>query len=65
VWCEGETDGRGSALIRLFAACANDVLGSVTPSALCQEFLNTNDRARVQWQLEREFAAFERLPWWQ
>jgi adenosine deaminase len=50
---------------RIVAVCANDVLGSVTPSALCQEFLNTNDRARMQWQLEREFAAFERLPWWQ
>ena len=47
------------------AACANDDLGSVTPSLPCQAFLNTNDRARVQWHLEREFAAFDWLPWWQ
>ncbi len=29
------------------------------PSATCQTFLDANERARVQWELERRFLAFE------
>src|SRR5262249_28527384 len=47
------------------AACANAPLGSPPPSASCQAFLQANDRARLQWQLEQEFVTFEGLPWWQ
>jgi hypothetical protein len=28
-------------------------------SATCEKFLQANQRARVQWKLEQEFAAFE------
>ena len=51
--------------LRTVDTCANDPLGSATPSASCQAFLQANDRARLQWQLEQEFVTFEGLPWWQ
>jgi adenosine deaminase len=31
------------------------------PSATCQAFLDANERARLEWELERRFLAFERL----
>src|SRR5262249_20148638 len=40
--------------LRAVDACANDPLGSATPSASCQAFLQANDRAHLQWQLEQE-----------
>jgi adenosine deaminase/adenosine deaminase CECR1 len=51
--------------LRVVDACANDPLGSATPSAPCQAFLQANDRARLQWRLEQEFVTFEGLPWLQ
>jgi adenosine deaminase len=45
---------------RPVAACANDTLGAEKPSAACAKFLAANERAREQWKLEGEFAAFER-----
>jgi adenosine deaminase len=41
------------------AACAGDrpELARISPG--CQRFLDANDRARVQWRLEQEFAKFE------
>jgi adenosine deaminase len=41
-------------------ACASDGPGAASVSAGCQKFLDANDRARVQWKLEREFAEFEK-----
>jgi len=41
------------------SACASDRAASASVSAGCQKFLDANDRARVQWKLEQEFAAFE------
>jgi len=41
-------------------ACAGDQLGGETPSAACGAFLQGSERARAQWRLEGEFAAFER-----
>src|SRR5262249_53081083 len=41
--------------LRPVGPCAHDPLGSTTPSASCQAFLQANDRARLQWQLEQEF----------
>lgn len=40
-------------------ACANDTPGSASVSAGCSAFLQKSDRARIQWQLESEFARFE------
>ena len=51
---------------RLFTpieACADDTLGSASPSLECRQFLAGSDRAREQWRLEAERAEFERLPW--
>jgi hypothetical protein len=41
-------------------ACASDGPGAGSVSAGCQKFLDANDRAQVQWKLEREFAEFEK-----
>ena len=41
-------------------ACVSDSRGAEKISAACQKFLEANDRARVQWSLETEFARFEK-----
>jgi len=42
------------------SACASDSRGEGKISAACQKFLDTSDRARVQWSLEGEFSGFEK-----
>jgi len=42
--------------LRLVSACA----ANRTPSTGCKKFLDENGKARVQWKLEQEFAAFEK-----
>lgn len=44
---------------QVIPACANDVLGSKTPSSICQRFLTVNEKAQSQWELEQRFDAFE------
>ena len=44
---------------RVVAACLQDGTSSRESSA-CTKFLNTSEKARVQWKLEQEFLAFER-----
>jgi adenosine deaminase len=41
------------------AACADAPLGGESPTAACGAFLQANERARQQWRLERDLAAFE------
>jgi adenosine deaminase len=41
-------------------ACAADTPGSATPSGRCQGWLETSEKARLQWRLEAAFAEFER-----
>jgi hypothetical protein len=41
-------------------ACVADAPGAGRPSAGCKEFLVANERARMQWKLEGEFAKFEK-----
>ena len=41
------------------SACAKQDLGVEPASAACQDFLNANKRAALQWKLEGQFAAFE------
>lgn len=41
------------------AACAHDTLGAQHPSPACAAFLQSNERARQQWELERRFLSFE------
>jgi adenosine deaminase len=40
-------------------ACSGDAAGADKPSAGCAKFLASSDRARAQWELEREFGEFE------
>src|SRR5215467_13707624 len=40
-------------------ACAHDQLGTEKPSAACAGFLQSSERARQQWELERRFLEFE------
>ena len=44
---------------RIASACKQDVLGSKTPSTSCQAFLNSNEKANLQWDLEQRFNKFE------
>lgn len=40
-------------------ACAKDIPGNVNLSLSCQTFLNVNEKARMQWKLEKQFSDFE------
>jgi adenosine deaminase len=44
---------------RINAACAGNVPGAVAPMAGCAAFLAANEKAALQWQFEREIAAYE------
>jgi len=44
------------ASVETVAACAGQ---ASQPSAACQKFLDASEKARLQWQLERAFDAFE------
>ncbi len=52
-----------SGAFELTPACANDRAGAQDPSPACAELLAASERAREQWRLEAEFAAFEKLDW--
>ena len=47
-------------VFRLTPACAGVVASAEKPSPACEEFLATNERARMQWKLEGEFTKFEK-----
>ncbi len=47
-------------VFRMTTACAGDTAGSGKLSASCEQFLDGNERARMQWKLEGEFARFEK-----
>jgi hypothetical protein len=51
------SDGRE---MRRSAACGDDKAFGDRVSGTCQNFISTNERARVQWQLEKAFAEFEK-----
>jgi adenosine deaminase len=41
------------------SACRNQVAGSDKPRAACKEFLDKNEKAAAEWELERRFRTFE------
>ncbi len=41
------------------AVCSEDTLGAQSPSADCAKFVQNNLKARLQWQLERQWLQFE------
>jgi adenosine deaminase len=45
---------------RPVAACASDIRRAAKPSAGCAKLLESSERAREQWKLERAFAEFEK-----
>jgi len=47
-------------VFRITPACASDPPAAEKPSSACEEFLAANERARMQWKLESEFAKFEK-----
>jgi hypothetical protein len=49
-----------AATFRKVGACSADIPGAGKPSEGCAAFLRSNDRARAQWELEREFGEFEK-----
>jgi hypothetical protein len=51
------SDGRE---LRRAAACADDKTSGDRVSGKCEKLMGANERARVQWQLERAFAEFEK-----
>jgi adenosine deaminase len=46
-------------VFRIAPACTGDAPGADKLAAACEEFLGANERARMQWKLEGEFAKFE------
>jgi adenosine deaminase len=54
------SDGRSFRPVR---DCAADRLGTRTTSNGCQKFLDTNEKARLQWKLELQFREFESQTW--
>jgi hypothetical protein len=51
------SDGRE---LRRAAACEDDKTSGDRVSEKCQKWLAANERARVQWHLEKAFAEFEK-----
>ncbi len=47
-------------VFRMAPACAGDAPGAEKPSVACSQFLAASERAQHQWQLESEFAKFEK-----
>jgi adenosine deaminase/adenosine deaminase CECR1 len=39
--------------------CAGEIHPGMRPSQSCQQFLSTSEKARLQWELEQDFSAFE------
>ncbi len=44
---------------QMVSACVTSPAQATKASSACQKFLNASEKARVQWQLEKEFAKFE------
>jgi adenosine deaminase len=57
LWSGRGSDGRE---LRRAAACSDDEASGDRVSGKCQKLIGANERARVQWQLEKAFAEFEK-----
>lgn len=55
----GQSLWNGAPGVRMINHCATDRPDAARPSASCQKFLDANERAREQWELERQFVEFE------
>jgi len=59
----GESLWASNAPYRVTAACAEARLGEASPPARCRTLLGHSERAKLEWALERDFAAFEATDW--
>jgi adenosine deaminase len=53
LWADIQTD-------RMVAECVSKHLGSKGAPVVCDKYLDANEKAKLQWKLEEEFAAFEK-----
>jgi adenosine deaminase len=56
----GESIWKNFRTSELTSACSTDRPDSDTLSAQCQQFLNNNKKAALQWRLEKSLVSFER-----
>jgi len=56
----GDSLWSGGRELRRAAACEDDKVSGDRVSGKCQKLIGASERARVQWQLERAFAEFEK-----
>lgn len=59
----GQSIWQSSKFESIHADCAKDSPGTSTLSKRCQEWLEHNERAKMQWKLESDLIAFESLHW--
>ena len=59
----GESLWASNAPYRVAAACAGVRLGEPNPPGKCKALLDHSERAKLEWALERDFAAFEASDW--
>jgi len=59
----GDSLWASNAPYRVAAACAGVRLGEASPPARCEALLDRSERARLEWALEGQFAAFEASGW--
>jgi adenosine deaminase len=59
----GDSLWASNAPYRVAAVCAGVALGSPHPTARCKAVLDRSLRARLEWKLEGDFAAFEATDW--
>lgn len=52
IWCD-------SSYGKMIDECSSGIPGNKELSSTCQEFLNQNTRAKLQWDLEADFNSFE------
>lgn len=43
--------------------CADNDLATIAPNPICQQFLDGNEKAQLQWNLEKKWADFEARIW--
>lgn len=55
----GKSLWQNSNSTKAVSQCEHDVLGGDNSSPDCQVFISTNEKAKMQWQLEGEFRKFE------
>lgn len=55
----GRTLWQDDSYHKVMPACAKDMLGDAHPSTSCRRFLEKNEKANMQWELENHFNLFE------